>query len=103
MNNKLFILAILVLSILPMSFLQAKKKVITLTQLPASDINQSQWQRKERSITGNKLFVLHDKDIFYIYSDNLIEEVKLTIETDITTSYIPLLSLYFLTRKTYSN
>ncbi len=39
MNNKLFILAILVLSILPMSFLQAKKKVITLTQLPASDIN----------------------------------------------------------------
>ena len=79
MNNKLFILAILVLSILPMSFLQAKKKVITLTQLPASDINQSQWQRKERSITGNKLFVLHDKDIFYIYSDNLIEEVKLTI------------------------
>lgn len=62
-----------------MSFLQAKKEVITLTQLPASDINQSQWQREERSTTGNKFFVLHDKDIFYIYSDNLIEEIKLTI------------------------
>lgn len=77
MKKNLFILVI-VLSILPISSLEAKRRVIALTQQAVFE-NDERWQTEKRSIPNNILFILHNETTFYIYSYDLLEEVKLTI------------------------
>lgn len=78
MKKYLFMLVI-VLSILPISSLQAKRRVIALTQQAVFE-NDERWQTEKRSIPNNIPFILHNETTFYIYSYDLLEEVKLTIK-----------------------
>ncbi|WP_276858069.1 DUF3244 domain-containing protein [Bacteroides fluxus] len=79
MKGTLFIAAITILSCLPASSLHAKKKIITLTEHFTTD-NKIKWDEEERSLIGNIPFILHNQNIFYIYSGVLLEEAKLTIK-----------------------
>lgn len=79
MKAKIFIVIIAILGCLSTSSLYARKKAIIMQEQFTTD-ERMKWDEEERSIPNSIPFILHNETTFYIYSYDLLEEVKLTIK-----------------------
>jgi hypothetical protein len=74
------LLLLLMLACLSVSSLQAQRKIIIIS--PTHTERQNRWEEDDRSLEDSALYVTHEKNTFYLYSDMMMEDVKLTIRDD---------------------
>ena len=74
------LLLLLMLACLSVSSLQAQRKIIIIS--PTHTERQNRWVEDDRALEDSALYVTHEKNTFYLYSDMMMEDVKLTIRDD---------------------
>lgn len=70
-------LLFMLLCILLASPLYAKRRIIVLNKFAKTEI---EWTENKRSIEAFMPLVINNGDLFYVYSESLMQEAKLTIK-----------------------